>query len=73
MIPCKAVYGIRYVFIIGQGDGMTRLLAIAVLIGVAFVLFRYRTNEKVQKATVITLIGAFLIYTASIMIAELTR
>ncbi|MGR5068116.1 MULTISPECIES: hypothetical protein [Vibrio] len=52
---------------------MTRLLAIAVLIGVAFVLFRYRTNEKVQKVTVITLIGAFLIYTASIMIAELTR
>ncbi len=40
---------------------MTRLLAIAVLIVVAFVLFRYRTNEKVQKATVITLIGAFLI------------
>ncbi|TOM46697.1 hypothetical protein CGH75_26425, partial [Vibrio parahaemolyticus] len=28
---------------------MTRLLAIAVLIVVAFVLFRYRTNEKVQK------------------------
>ncbi|MCV3263084.1 hypothetical protein OGZ01_09935 [Vibrio harveyi] len=53
---------------------MTRLLAIAVLIGLAFVLFRYRTNEKVQKATtVITLISAFLIYTASIMIAELTR
>ena len=73
MIPCTAVYGIGYVLIIGQGGGMTRLLAIAVLIGVAFVLFRYRTNEKVQKATVITLIGAFLIYTASIMIAELTR
>ncbi|MHA2740598.1 hypothetical protein [Vibrio harveyi] len=52
---------------------MTRLLAIAVLIGLAFVLFRYRTNGKVQKATVITLISAFLIYTASIMIAELTR
>ncbi|MFZ3431680.1 hypothetical protein [Vibrio harveyi] len=52
---------------------MTRLLAIAVLIGLAFVLFRYRTNEKVQEATVITLISAFLIYTASIMIAELTR
>lgn len=29
---------------------MTRLLAIAVLIVVAFVLFRYRTNEKVQKS-----------------------
>ncbi|EGR3222171.1 hypothetical protein WOB98_18685 [Vibrio parahaemolyticus] len=52
---------------------MTRLLAIAVLIVVAFVLFRHRTNEKVQKATVITLIGAFLIYTASIVIAELIR
>ncbi|EOX4456590.1 hypothetical protein [Vibrio alginolyticus] len=52
---------------------MTRLLAIAVLIAVAFVLFRYRTNEKVQKATIITLIGAFLIYTASIMFAELIR
>ncbi len=57
----------------GQGGGMTRLLAIAVLIAVAFVLFRYRTNEKVQKATVIALIGAFLIYTASIMFAELIR
>ncbi len=52
---------------------MTRLLAIVVLIVVAFVLFRYRTNEKVQKVTVITLIGAFLIYTASIVIAELIR
>ncbi|MGR5238641.1 hypothetical protein [Vibrio alfacsensis] len=52
---------------------MTRLLAIAVLIVLAFVLFRYRTNEKVQKATIIVLISAFLIYTASIMIAELAR
>ncbi|MDF2152278.1 hypothetical protein [Vibrio sp. CAU 1672] len=52
---------------------MTRLLAIAVLIAIAFVLFRYRTNEKVQKITVIVLIGAFLLYTASIMIAELAR
>ena len=50
-----------------------RNINVAVLIAVAFVLFRYRTNEKVQKATVITLIGAFLIYTASIMFAELIR
>ncbi|MEI8598341.1 hypothetical protein P4S64_14375 [Vibrio sp. M60_M31a] len=52
---------------------MTRLLAIVVLIVFAFVLFRYLTNEKVQKATIIILIGAFLIYTASIMVAELIR
>ncbi len=52
---------------------MIRLLAIAVLLAIAFVLFRYRTNEKVQKATVIILVGAFLIYTASIMVAELIR
>ena len=52
---------------------MTRLLAIVVLIVFAFVLFRYRTNEKIQKATIIILIGAFLIYTASIMVAELIR
>jgi len=52
---------------------MTRLLAIVVLTAVAFVLFRYRTNEKVQKATIITLMGAFLIYTASIMFSELLR
>jgi uncharacterized membrane protein SirB2 len=58
---------------IGQGGCMTRLLAIVVLIVFAFVLFRYRTNEKVQKATIIILIGAFLIYTASIMVAELIR
>ncbi len=52
---------------------MIRLLAIGVLIVLAFVLFRYRTNEKVQKATVIILVGAFLIYTASLMVAELIR
>lgn len=73
MIPQEPIYGIRYVVNTGQGGDMTRLLAIAVLIALAFVLFRYRTNEKVQKATIITLISAFLIYTASIMIAELTR
>ncbi|GAD74664.1 MULTISPECIES: hypothetical protein [Vibrio harveyi group] len=52
---------------------MTRLFAIVLLIGFAFVLFRYRTNEKVQKWTVISLIGLFIIYTASLVIAELSR
>ncbi len=28
---------------------MTRLIAIVFLLALAFVLFRYRTNEKLQK------------------------
>ena len=32
---------------------MTRLIAIVFLLALAFVLFRYRTNEKVQKGVVI--------------------
>ncbi|WP_194435167.1 hypothetical protein [Vibrio fluminensis] len=52
---------------------MTRLIAIVFLIALAFVLVRYRTNEKLQKYVVITLISGFLVYTASIMITELMR
>ncbi|MBA5763072.1 hypothetical protein H2O73_11990 [Vibrio sp. 404] len=52
---------------------MTRLIAIVFLIAIAFVLVRYRTNEKLQKYVVITLVSGFLIYTASIMITELMR
>ncbi|WP_167521307.1 hypothetical protein [Vibrio ponticus] len=52
---------------------MTRLIAIVFLIALAFVLIRYRTNEKLQKYVVITLISGFLVYTASIMITELMR
>lgn len=52
---------------------MTRLLAIAFLIVIAFVLIRYRTNEKLQKYVVITLVSSFIIYTATIMVTELIR
>ncbi|MDE1232381.1 hypothetical protein [Vibrio aestuarianus] len=52
---------------------MTRLITIVVLIALAFILVRFRTNEKLQKGVVITLLSAFVIYTASIVIVELTR
>ncbi|WP_394251245.1 hypothetical protein [Vibrio profundi] len=52
---------------------MTRLIAIAFLIALAFFLFRYRTNEKVQKGVIFAVVGSFLIYTATLMISELTR
>ncbi|KGY12672.1 membrane protein [Vibrio tubiashii] len=52
---------------------MTRLLAIAFLVALAFVLIRYRTSEKLQKYVVITLISGFLLYTSTLMITELIR
>ena len=52
---------------------MTRLIAIVFLLALAFVLFRYRTNEKLQKGVVIVIVSSFLLYTASLMIFELTR
>ncbi|WP_155758778.1 hypothetical protein [Vibrio splendidus] len=52
---------------------MTRLIAIVFLLALAFVLFRYRTNEKLQKWVVIVIVSSFLSYTASLMISELTR
>ena len=52
---------------------MTRLIAIVFLLALAFVLFRYRTNEKVQKWVVIVIVSSFLLYTVSLMISELTR
>ncbi|MEH0741752.1 hypothetical protein H4F05_09510 [Vibrio cholerae] len=52
---------------------MTRLLAIAFLVALAFVLIRYRTSEKLQKAVVVTLISGFLIYTVTLVITELIR
>ncbi|WP_102561076.1 hypothetical protein, partial [Vibrio lentus] len=56
-----------------QGGVMTRLIAIVFLLALAFVLFRYRTNEKLQKWVVIVIVSSFLLYTASLMISELTR
>lgn len=56
-----------------KGEVMTRLLAIAFLIALSFVLIRYRTSEKLQKYLVVTLISGFLLYTTTLMITELMR
>lgn len=52
---------------------MTRLITIILLIAIAFMFIRYRTNEKLQKGVVVSLLTAFVIYAASIVITELTR
>ncbi|MCW8344562.1 hypothetical protein MD535_00780 [Vibrio sp. ZSDZ65] len=52
---------------------MTRLIAIAFLVTLAFMLFRYRTNEKVQQGVVITLLSGFAIYVATLVFTELIR
>lgn len=52
---------------------MTRLFAIGVLIALAVMLFRYRTNEKIQRGAVIALITGIAIYTTIVVISELIR
>ncbi|MBU2898137.1 hypothetical protein [Vibrio hepatarius] len=52
---------------------MTRLIAIVFLAALAFVLIRYRTNEKLQKYVVITLVSGFLVYTTTLAVTELMR
>ncbi|MBN3494461.1 MULTISPECIES: hypothetical protein [Vibrio] len=52
---------------------MTRLIAIVFLVALAFVLIRYRTNEKLQKYVVTTLISGFIIYTVTLVVTELIR
>jgi threonine/homoserine efflux transporter RhtA len=52
---------------------MTRLIVIAALIGIAFMLIKYRANEKVQKGVVVTLLGAFAIYVVYVVVSELFR
>ncbi|MCG9597660.1 hypothetical protein L1D15_13120 [Vibrio sp. Isolate25] len=52
---------------------MTRLIAIVFLVALAFVLIRYRTNEKLQKYVVITLVSGFLVYTTTLVVTELMR
>ena len=52
---------------------MTRLIAIAFLVVLAFMLVRYRTSEKLQKYVVVTLLSGFVIYTATLMMSELIR
>lgn len=52
---------------------MIRLIVIAVLILLAYFLLRYRTNEKIQKGVVVTLLGLFAIYTLVLVATELFR
>ena len=52
---------------------MTRLFAIGVLIALAVLLFRYRTNEKVQRGAIFALITGLAIYTIIMVISELIR
>ena len=52
---------------------MMRLIAIVFLAALAFVLIRYRTNEKLQRYVVITIISGFLIYTSALVVTELMR
>lgn len=52
---------------------MNRLIAIAVLVVLAFLLIRYGTNAKFQKWIVTALVSAFVIYVVTVVIAELIR
>ncbi|MFC3023947.1 hypothetical protein ACFODT_08925 [Vibrio zhugei] len=52
---------------------MTRLIAIAVLLIIAFVLVRYGTNARLQKSVVITVGLGLVLYVASVVIVELFR
>lgn len=52
---------------------MTRLIAIAFLMALAFVLFRYRLNENVQKSVILSMSIGFISYIAFVMITELIR
>lgn len=52
---------------------MIRLIAIGLLIVLAYLLIRYRASEKVQKGVVITLGAGLVLYAASVVVAELIR
>ncbi|HAS8162951.1 TPA: hypothetical protein I7709_09750 [Vibrio vulnificus] len=59
---------------------MIRLIAIVVLIVLAYFLLRYRTNEKIQKGIVVTLLGIvvtllgiFAVYTIVLVASELIK
>ncbi|MDE1514185.1 MULTISPECIES: hypothetical protein [Vibrio] len=52
---------------------MVRLIAIALLITLALVLIRYRTNEKLQKGVVMVSVMILILYTTFLVISELIR
>ncbi|WP_017025008.1 hypothetical protein [Vibrio rumoiensis] len=52
---------------------MTRLIAIAIFIVLAYLLIRYRANAKLQKWVAITLSSGFLLYIVYVVVSELIR
>ncbi|WED23215.1 hypothetical protein L3Q72_07440 [Vibrio sp. JC009] len=52
---------------------MNRLITIIGLIALAVFMFKYGTNEKVQRLVVITAIVGLSIYTAIVVVSELLR
>jgi hypothetical protein len=44
---------------------------IALLIAIAYILLRYRSNARVQKWAVLGLLSGFIIYIVAVVIAEL--
>ncbi len=52
---------------------MIRILAIILLIAVAYVLIRYDSNERLRKGVVVTILGSLLIYIVFVVIAELAH
>lgn len=52
---------------------MVRLITIFVLVLLAYFLLRYRTNEKIQKGIVVTVLGIFAAYTILLVASELIK
>jgi len=52
---------------------MTRLIAISALIAIAVLLFKYRTNEKLQKGVIFASITGMAIYVTYVVLMELIR
>lgn len=52
---------------------MIRILAIFLLVAVAYVLIRYDSNERLRKGVVITILGSLLIYIVIVVITELSH
>ncbi|MGL5336231.1 MAG: hypothetical protein ACRC9R_08845 [Enterovibrio sp.] len=52
---------------------MVRLIAIALLIALAFAWTRYHTNEKFQKGLIFAILGTFVTGATFLIISELIR
>lgn len=52
---------------------MTRLIAIAIFVVLAYLLLKYRTNAKLQQWVAIALSSALLIYICFVVVTELIR